>query len=344
MEQREKRTSDLAPDAVFAESKRLMDAGDAGAASRLVTSVPRMLDSPEQAAIRDRIYRAAIPNWHYSMMNDTARNAAFLRSFRAVGITGKHVLEIGTGAGLLAMMLARENPASLVSCETSPVLFEMAKRVIAENGLADAIKTVNKLSSELQVGVDVEQRADVVVAEIVDSVLVGEGILPSLKDARARLLKAGGRIIPCGMSLYAAPFSSDLIYRDSFVEPNPEFELSAFNEFGSRVHRPLVFGIHPHKILGQSARLFSIDLMKDDLVPFSGEVEIPVTAEGPLHGYVLWFELELAPGIVVSNPPEDIYTHWGQAVSMVESGGTVRPGQVIKLGFEVSEQHFLLKP
>ncbi|WP_162917426.1 50S ribosomal protein L11 methyltransferase [Dongia deserti] len=330
--------------ALFAEAKGLLDAGDSGAASRLITDIPSSLDSPETAAIRDRIYRALIPNWHYSMMNDQVRNAAFLRAFRAVGIAGKHVLEIGTGAGLLAMMLARENPASLVSCEASPVLFDMANRVIGENGLAGAVRTINKPSSALQVGVDLAQRVDVVVAEIVDSVLVGEGILPSVRDARARLLQSGGRIIPCAMTLYAAPFSSDLIYRDSFVEQNPDFKLSAFNEFASRVHRPLVFGIHPHKILGDSARLFSIDLQANDLGPFSGDAEIRITAEGPLHGYVLWFELELAPGIVVSNPPEEIYSHWGQAVSMVESGGTVKPGQIIRIGFDVGDQNFLLKP
>lgn len=330
--------------AIFAEAKCLLEAGKPGAASQLVAAIPPCLDNPETAAIRDRIHRALIPNWHYSMMNDQARNAAFLRAFKSVGLGGKDVLEIGTGAGLLAMMLARESPASLLSCESSPVLFEMANRVIAENGLAKTIRTVNKPSNELQVGVDLERRVDVIVAEIVDSVLVGEGILPSLRDAKARLLRPGGRIIPCAMRLYAAPFTSDLIYRDSFVEENPEFKLSAFNEFASRVHRPLVFGIHPHKILGQSACLFSIDLLADDLSAFSGETEIRITTEGPLHGYVLWFELELAPGIVVSNPPGDIYTHWGQAVSMVEAGGTVKPGQVIKIGFEVSDQNFLLRP
>lgn len=336
--------NDIDKHATFAEAKRLLEAGDPRAASRLLSAIPQSLDNPETAAIRDRIYRALIPNWHYSMMNDQARNAAFLRSFKSIGISGKHVLEIGTGAGLLAMMLAREDPASLLSCESSAVLFETANKVIAENGFAGAIKTVNKPSTELKVGVDLEQRADVVVAEIVDSVLVGEGILPALRDAKARLLRDGGCIVPCAMRLYAAPFSSELIYRDSFVEENPPFKLSSFNEFASRVHRPLVFGIHPHKILGQSARLFSIDLLEDDLGPFSGEAEVRITAEGPLHGYVLWFELELAPGIVISNPPEDIYTHWGQAVTMVESGGLVKPGQVITIQFEVSDQNFLLKP
>lgn len=39
------------------------------------------------------------------------------------------------------------------------------------------------------VGVDVPDKVDVIVTEIFDSELLGEGILPTMRDATSRLLK-----------------------------------------------------------------------------------------------------------------------------------------------------------
>ena len=51
-----------------------------------------------------------------------------------------HVLDIGTGTGLLAMMAASEGADSVTACEEFPPMAECASRVIADNGLADKIK------------------------------------------------------------------------------------------------------------------------------------------------------------------------------------------------------------
>jgi type II protein arginine methyltransferase len=51
----------------------------------------------------------AVPTWHFSMMNDAPRNAAYDEAIRRV-VPGRSVLDIGTGAGLLAMMAAEPLP------------------------------------------------------------------------------------------------------------------------------------------------------------------------------------------------------------------------------------------
>src|SRR5205807_9885921 len=55
-------------------------------------------------------YSQLIPPWHFVMMNDGARNAAYDAAIRRAA-AGKRVLDIGTGAGLLAMMAARAGAA-----------------------------------------------------------------------------------------------------------------------------------------------------------------------------------------------------------------------------------------
>ena len=46
-------------------------------------------------------------------------------------------------------------------------------------------------------------KADLIVSEILDSGLIGEGVLHTMRDAAARLLAPGGQLLPMGASVYA---------------------------------------------------------------------------------------------------------------------------------------------
>ena len=125
---------------------------------------------------------------------------------------GDHVLDIGAGTGLLGMMAARAGAGRVTCCEKAALLARAAGEIVAANGLAGAVRVVPKLSSALSLGppppegaahageagggADMAGRADVLVAEIVDCGLLGEGWIPALLDARARLLVPQPRIIP----------------------------------------------------------------------------------------------------------------------------------------------------
>ena len=51
-----------------------------------------------------------------------------------------HVLDIGTGTGLLSMMAASLGADTVVACEEFRPMAECAERVIRENGYSDKIK------------------------------------------------------------------------------------------------------------------------------------------------------------------------------------------------------------
>ena len=51
-----------------------------------------------------------------------------------------HVLDIGTGTGLLSMMAASLGADTVVACEEFRPMAECAERVIRENGFEDRIK------------------------------------------------------------------------------------------------------------------------------------------------------------------------------------------------------------
>lgn len=85
---------------------RLGHAADAYAhAERACALAPERADYEQQ---RRSAGAAAVPDWHFNMVNDEPRNAAFAAAIASLVKPEQRVLEIGTGSGLLAMLAARD--------------------------------------------------------------------------------------------------------------------------------------------------------------------------------------------------------------------------------------------
>ena len=89
---------------------------------------------PDHAVARrnlNEIYAHLIPNWHFLMIADTARNDAYERAIQKTVRPDDLVFEIGTGSGLLSMMAARAGARQVVTCEVIGPLARIAGRIIA---------------------------------------------------------------------------------------------------------------------------------------------------------------------------------------------------------------------
>lgn len=116
----------------------------------------------------------AFPAWHFSMLNDDDRNKKIESSLESMPIEGKTVFEIGTGAGLTAMLFARLGAKRILTCETNSQLFAMAKNIFAQNNLAEKIEILKKSSSQVISDGDLDFVPDVIFTETIDCGIVGE--------------------------------------------------------------------------------------------------------------------------------------------------------------------------
>lgn len=68
---------------------------------------------------------------------------------------------------------------------------QCAEHVIAENGLSDCITVVHKRSMEMWVGEDGDMpcRANILVTEVFDTELIGEGAISTFNHAHKHLLE-----------------------------------------------------------------------------------------------------------------------------------------------------------
>lgn len=303
---------------------------DAVKAFELILGVDR---GNEEALIgRNRAVRRAVPRWHWEMLHDEERAELYDRAIRQAVAADPDalVLDIGAGSGLLAMMAARAGARRVVACEGQPSVAETAARVVRAAGYDDAVTVVSKMSTRMSVPADLPRRAGLLVTEIVDCGLLGEGILGTIAHAREHLLAPDATIMPSRGRIVAQLVESDALHRKNHVGKLYGFDLAPFNRlstleyFDSRLHR------HEHRVLSEPVTVFDFDFRTADARPQRTELRIRPTAPGRLHAVVFWFEMELLPGITVGNPPGHD-SHWKQAIQCLPAVQRVQPGEPVVL-------------
>lgn len=184
---------------------------------------------PERLEDKSSALVEAVNDFHFAMLNDRDRNAFYRRALMEQIKPGDIVVEVGTGSGLLAMMAARAGAGHVYAIEANRSLAQLAAHLIRVNGLADSITIVNKLSTDVELGVDLPRRADVLVSEILGTLLLGESALEFVADARRRLLTPGARIIPAAGCQFVSLIQSKEIKDITSVQSWEDFDLRGFN-------------------------------------------------------------------------------------------------------------------
>lgn len=144
------------------------------------------------------------------MLHDTERNQKYSLGIReAIQLCHQqgrkaNVLDIGTGTGLLAMLASQHGADSVVTIEAFSPVSHIARKIIETNGFKDKIRIINKHSTEIKVGKgeDMEQRANILVAEVLDTELIGEGALKTYNHAHQFLMEKDCLCVPESAAIY----------------------------------------------------------------------------------------------------------------------------------------------
>jgi SAM-dependent methyltransferase len=272
----------------------------------------------EAQVLLERVYQMFVPRWHFSMLADEVRNRAYAEAIAAKVKPGDIVLDIGCGAGLTAMLAARAGAKHVYTCEQQPLIAQAAVRVIEQNGLADRITVIPKMSHNLLVGIDLPEPADVVISEIVDTVLLGEGSLATLDHAMHSLAKPNARAIPERGILKAQLVESGKLLNLWRPQEAEGFKLDAFH------HLANVAQITPNDLsacrlrpLGSAMDLFQFDFRRPDMKSAQTAKHLACSASGTIHAVLVFFEMDLSPGIKLSNSLTS-GGHWGRSAFLLD--------------------------
>lgn len=306
-----------------------------GRPSEAIASYRRCLDfDPLWVKAHEGLNRALanlVPLWHVPMMNDRLRNDAYFQALRNAVTPDTHVLEIGTGSGLLAMMAARLGARQVTTCEVVAEIADTARAIVADNGLAPPVTVIGKKSTGLEIGTDMEERADLLVSEILSSEFLGEGVLGSIEDAKRRLLKPGARIIPARGSIQFALFGGPDIEKNVRVDEVHGFDLSRFNKIVSTKQLVTRNDLNI-ELLSDDTRAFFFDFVNTGRFPQTEKItiEVPVRRTGRCCGIIQWLRLEMDDTVVFENHPsvKNPASGWQHCMYVLPAALDVVPGQV----------------
>uniref|UniRef100_A0A3P9IUH0 Protein arginine N-methyltransferase n=1 Tax=Oryzias latipes TaxID=8090 RepID=A0A3P9IUH0_ORYLA len=161
------------------------------------------------------------------MLHDHDRNEKYYQGIREAVARLKArgekviVLDIGTGTGLLSMMAVTVGADFCYAVEVFKPMAEAAQSIVERNGFSDKIKIINKHSTDVTVGAggDMPTRANLLITELFDTELIGEGALPSYEHAHQHLVQDGCEAVPHRATVYAQLVESELLWGWAQLQP-----------------------------------------------------------------------------------------------------------------------------
>ncbi|KAF0683847.1 Aste57867_24122 [Aphanomyces stellatus] len=286
-----------------------------------------------------------------SMLRDLDRNAAYEHGIRT-GIErfiqehGRRpiVLDIGTGTGLLAMLAARHGAQHVYACEMFQTMAEIANEVTMDNGFADQITVLPLRSTDLIIPDHMPVRADMLVSELFDSLLLGEGILPTLHHARTHLLVDRPIIVPQHATVYAKLVQSDVLFRMNSFDRVHAGSLAlarnadtAWQCSGGRVALPLhIENEWVDRVdLTSAAPFLSFDfgLPHPPASQASHAATLTATTAGQIDAIVMWWSVDFGGGVSYNTAPgvQNWQDHWVPVVFPLTTQRQVVVGDQIEL-------------
>ncbi|XP_057978253.1 protein arginine N-methyltransferase 1.6 isoform X2 [Malania oleifera] len=251
---------------------------------------------------------------YLDMLNDSRRNRAFRQAIYKTVTKPCHVLDIGAGTGLLSMMAARamgfgdSNVSSstegmVTACESYLPMVKLMRKVLRRNGMERKIKVINKRSDDLKLGVDITSRADVLVSEILDSALLGEGLIPTLQHAHDMLLVENPQTVPYRATTYGQLVESTFLWNLHDLYNNEAKALDDIHlvptclETILRV-KPQQYAMHCDairdiKLLSDPFKIFEFDFWKRPDNYGETELLVKTTSDGRVHALISWWILQL---------------------------------------------------
>lgn len=261
------------------------------------------------------------------MIADPVRMPAYTEALRRAVRPGTVVLDAGTGTGIFALLACRFGARRVYAVEPGDAV-ATARAVVRANGYADRVVVLDAKIED----VVLPERVDVLVADMRGALPLCGRHLPALRDARERWLRPGGALLPQRDTLRAAPVDAGALHRRNsavWSDPGLGFDMS---EARQRVVNTLwTAGGAECGLLADPATWAVVDYRGVEDPHVSGRLGFRVEREGPLSGFLLWFDAELGPGVGFSNAPGGPDTVYGRLCLPLPEAVPMRAGDRVEL-------------
>jgi protein arginine N-methyltransferase 1 len=263
------------------------------------------------------------------------RYAAYTAALRTAAHGTTTVLDVGCGPGFWAIIAARYGAARVYAIEPDESIRwgrEAARRL----GLADRVRFLRGMFTEAHL----PERVDCIVSDLRGCLPLFSTHIPSIVDARTRLLKPGGRLIAARDTLWAAIVEVPGFHR-KLTEP-------WLKKAWKGAYEPALDVIlnQTHKDRFRRAALMSkpecwaaLDHATIESADVSARLEFSVERAGTGHGIGVWFDADLGNGIGFSNAPGEPELVYGRLVLPWLKPVALQAGDAVRLDIRARLVH-----
>lgn len=268
---------------------------------------------------------------HAVLLKDKIRMEAYKKAIEHTVKEGDVVVDIGCGLGILSFLAIKAGAKHVHAIDVDPATLNLAKTIAKMNGFDKKITFHKGFSSRLKL----KEPADVIVSELFGNLGFNENCLPVLIDARQRLLKKDGKMIPFTLNLAMAPcyhkdweFTAKAmhnIYGVDFLPDSPDIDLGF----------PSVTIKH-EELLADSIVFAETNFYSEKQLTIEATRKFQIVKDGIMTGFAGWFETYLTETINFNTSPSSLTTHWKQGFLPLRAPEKVKAGQKVELSLEMA--------
>jgi len=264
--------------------------------------------------------------FHRMLVSDRARMEAYRAAMARVVRPGDVVLDIGAGTGVLALFACQAGAKQVFAVERTPVA-QLARQLVSANGLSDR---VDVLEMDIR-QVELRERVDVVVSELVSKAVLGQHLPELMTLARERFLKEGGRIVPEEVELLLAPVEATDEYRALTFPDRDQWAIDFTPVQRLSLSEPTSARIAPSSLLADPGVALRLVLRSSTArLRIDVSLRFHVQRSAQLHGFAAWFRATLAAGIVLSTEPPGLPS-WDNVLFPLPTPVSVAAGDEVTL-------------
>ena len=255
------------------------------------------------------------------MLADRPRVDATVEAMERCIRPGMTVLDLGAGTGFFAFEALRLGAGRVYAIDPNPAIFDARANALA-NGLADRLTCFPDSSFS----VTLPEPVDVLVSDMRGTLPLSGNHIPALIDARTRFLAPGAVMMPWRDTLLAAVVHAPLQHRD-LLDPwggrETPFATDAITR--SLANTLDSVSLTPESLLTPPEPWVTLDYHAVTTPDVAGRIRFVMPRAGTGHGFALWFQTELVPGVGFSTGPSSpgsahgtAFFPWPQAVTLAE--------------------------
>ncbi|PIS28289.1 MAG: hypothetical protein COT43_06600 [Candidatus Marinimicrobia bacterium CG08_land_8_20_14_0_20_45_22] len=269
------------------------------------------------------------------LLDDRMRIEAFKSAIDELVTPNSIVAEIGTALGTYSFFSAKAGAKTVYAIEMAPMI-KVAREIAKRNKLDDKITFIHKKSTDVRL----PELVDYIIMEDFSPFFLYDGLSRTLRDARKRFLKPGGKFIPNTILLKIAVIESPGLHNSLNIWKKENDRLYGIDwSDTTRIlfNQPRYAERFPIRFLTDESLIRTIDLSKDDNFTYDFSIVQSANDSGTIHGLIGWWDCWFTPTQFFSNAPNAPSNTWGQWFFPFQQPIPVAKGESVKINITAIE-------